>query len=281
MNTSLQKYIQIGVLILVVVGVIFLGLSGYLNSIIKTATSPVVAAQQWLTTRYLALYEFITVPRDVATLRQRNAELEDEVARLQTQMIQLDQQLREAQVLYALLGFARDNPENQYVAASVIGKDPSPFLNYVIIDHGSDSGIRYGMPVVTQQGLVGRVDAVIAGAARVQLISDPSSAVNVRFQNQKVDAILKGSVTGDVSVEMISQDVTIQPSELVLTSGLGGEYPSDILVGQVVNVRKLETDLFQSATVQTAVDFSTLRAVLVITNFKPVDYTPLVATAVP
>ena len=105
--------------------------------------------------------------------------------------------------------------------------------------------------------------------------------MNVRFQNQKVDAILKGSVTGDVSVEMISQDVTIQPSELVLTSGLGGEYPSDILVGQVVNVRKLETDLFQSATVQTAVDFSTLRAVLVITNFKPVDYTPLVATAVP
>ena len=125
-----------------------------------------MAAQQWLTTRYLALYEFITVPRDVATLRQRNAELEDEVARLQTQMIQLDQQLREAQVLYALLGFARDNPENQYVAASVIGKDPSPFLNYVIIDHGSDSGIRYGMPVVTQQGLVGRVDAVIAGGRK-------------------------------------------------------------------------------------------------------------------
>jgi rod shape-determining protein MreC len=281
MNTTLQKYIQTGILILIVAGIILLGLSGYLSSIVSSSTSPIIGAQRWITTRYLAVYEFLTVPRDVESLTQRNAELQDEVSRLQTQIIQLDQQLREAQVLYALLGFAREHSENQYVASTVIGKDPSPFLNYIIIDHGSDSGIRHGMPVVTQQGLVGRVDAVIAGAARVQLITDSASAVNVHFQNQKIDAVLEGSVTGDVSVQMISQEVNITPGELVLTSGLGGEYPADILVGQVVNVRKLETDLFQSATVQTAVDFSTIRAVLVITNFKPVDITPLISTPSP
>jgi rod shape-determining protein MreC len=170
----------------------------------------------------------------------------------------------------------QSQPENLYIASSVIGRDPSPFLHYVIIDKGSDDGLRHGMPVVTEQGLVGRVDAVIAGAARVQLITDPSSTVNVNFQNNEVDALLQGSLTGDISIEMIPQDVTITPGDLILTSGLGGNYPSDVLIGQVVSVRKLENDLFQSTTVQPAVDFSNLTAVLVITNFRSVDYDILI-----
>jgi rod shape-determining protein MreC len=61
----------------------------------------------------------------------------------------------------------------------------------------------------------------------------------------------------------------------VLTSGLGGSYPPDILVGQVLTPKQEENALFQSASVQPVVDFSSLRAVLIITNFKPVDYSPL------
>jgi rod shape-determining protein MreC len=65
---------------------------------------------------------------------------------------------------------------------------------------------------------------------------------------------------------------------LVLTSGLGGDYPADVLIGQVVTVRKSDTDLFQTASVQPAVDFTALRAVLVVKNFKPVDIIPLIPT---
>jgi len=77
---------------------------------------------------------------------------------------------------------------------------------------------------------------------------------------------------------MVNQDLTVNPGDLVLTSGLGANYPSDILVGQVVSVKKLETDLFQTASVQPAADFTNLKAVLVITNFKPVNVTPLQPT---
>jgi rod shape-determining protein MreC len=146
----------------------------------------------------------------------------------------------------------------------------------MFMDHGSDDGIRYGMPVVTEQGLVGKVDAVLSGAARVQLITGPDAAANVRFQSSQIDAMLVGSLTGDLTIEMIPQDVGLDPGELVLTSGLGGNYPIDVLIGQVVSVRKLETDLFQTAAVQPAVDFSSLRALLVITNFRPVDISPLI-----
>jgi len=258
-----------------------LALSGYVNSAIRTSITPLVYGQEWLSTRFVAIYEFFTVPRDVYSLRQRNAELEDEVSKLQTSVIELQQQLKEADVLYALLDFARARPENQYVACSVIGRDPSPFFHYVIIDHGSDDGIRHGMPVVTQQGLVGRVDAVISNAARVELINDIGSSVNIHLQNSKSEAVLRGSVTGDISIDMVNQDIVISPGDLVLTSGLGGNYPTDLLVGQVASVKKLETDLFQTAVVQPAVDFSNLKAVLVIINFKPVDITPLIATPSP
>lgn len=276
MNIRAPRNWQTGLLLLVVIGLLLLAASGYLGSVVKTTLDPVIGVQRWLQSRYVAVYDFLTVPRDVASLRQRNIELENEVSQLQTQVVQLQQQLREAQLLYALLDFARARPENQYVAAAVVGRDPSPFLHYVIIDHGSDDGIRYGMPVVTDQGLVGRIDAVTAGAARVQLITDARAAVNVNLKNSQTDALLSGSITGDLSLEMIPQDIVLQAGDLVLTSGLGANYPADIMVGQLTGVRKRETDLFQSASVQPSVDFSSLRAVLVITNFRPVDIGPLI-----
>jgi rod shape-determining protein MreC len=183
-------------------------------------------------------------------------------------------------VLYALLDFARARPQNKYVAAAVIGRDPVPFLRYVQIDKGSDDGVRRGMPVVTQQGLIGRIDAVTAGAARIELITDSFSAVNVRLTATQTDVMLTGSVTGELSLEMIPQDVTVKPGDLVLTSGLGGTYPADIVVGQVVSVRKRETDLFQTASVQPSANLAALRAVLIITNFNPVDINPLIPPAV-
>lgn len=269
---------QSAVMLLVAVGIILLALSGLLTPVLNVALRPMVGVQRWLSVRYMAVYEFLTVPRDVATLRNQNAQLENEVSQLQTQVIELQQQLREAEVLYALLDFARARPQNQYVASSVIGRDPSPFLHYIIIDHGSDDGILHGMPVVTQQGLVGRIDATTASASRVQLLSDPGTNVNVRLQGASTDVTLQGSITGEVTLDMIPQTTEVSIGQLVLTSGLGGNYPQDLLVGQVVSVRKLETDLFQTASVQPVVDFSTLRAVLVITNFKAVDTSPLIPT---
>jgi len=268
-------------IILVAVGLVVLAMGGYFNTASDWFSRILVDTQGWVSSRYLAVADFLTVPRDLATLRQRNAELEAEVARLQTQVIQLQQQVTETEILSALVDFARSNPENTYKAAAVIGRDPSPFLRYIIINAGSNDDIRRGMPVVTDKGLVGRVDAVTAEAARVQLISDSASAVNVTLQNSKTEALLAGSLTGDLSLEMIPQDAALQIGDIVLTSGLGGDYPSNILVGQVISVRKLEAELFQQAVVQPNVDFSRAQYVLVIINFNPVDINPLIQTTSP
>lgn len=252
-----------------------LALGGYFGGASRTVTGSLIDVQSWFSSRFLALQEIFTAPRDVTALREQNSELQNEVANLQAQVIQLQQQVGETERLAALVDFNRVRPEIEVKAAAVIGRDPSPFLHYVIINRGSNDGILRGMPVVTDQGLVGRVDAVIADAARVQLITDPASRVNVYLQNADEEASLLGSVTGDVVLELIPQDANVETGDLVLTSGLGGGYPPDLIVGQIVNIRSRDFDLFQSATVQPVVDFNRLQLVLIIVNFKPVDISPL------
>lgn len=263
---------------LIAVGLVILALSGYLTPLSRLTLSPVIAVQTWVSERFQAVQFYLSAPRDVAQLTRENEALNAEVAHLQTQIIELQQQLGEFRILSALLDFARAYPEYQYVGASVIGRDPSPFVKYIHINRGSDDGLRRGMPVVTQQGLVGRISQVTASAALVQLITDPSVTVNVRLEPTRAEAILSGSITGDIGLDLIPQAASIEPGELVLTSGLGGNYPPNILIGQVTGVRSQDYDLFQSASVQPVVDFSNLEIVLVITNFQPVDLSPLIST---
>ena len=275
MRNLFSRTLQTTIIFLIVGGVIALALGGYFSPVSNFLTGSLVTFQGWLSSRFVAVQDFLTAPRDIISLRERNSELEAEVAELQAQVIQLQQQVGETEILAALVDFSRANPENTYKAAAVIGFDPSPFLHFVIINRGSNDGILRGMPVVNNQGLVGRVDAVIANAARVQLITDPASKVNVRLQNAGTKAALLGSVTGDVTLELIPQDAPVQNGDLVLTSGLGGAYPPDLIVGQMINVRKRDFDLFQHATLQPVVDFNGLKIVLVIVNFKPIDTNPL------
>jgi rod shape-determining protein MreC len=279
MKSNPPNLLRFSVIGIVALGLIALALGGYLTSISRVVLKPVIEAQTWIATRYQAIQSYILEPADVATLRQRNTELEAEIARLQVEIIELQQQVNENRVLSTLVDYARSRPENKYIAAAVIGRDPSPFFHFVIINRGSDDGLRSGMPVVTQQGLVGQVDSVTAGAARVQLINDPASSINILLQQTSSDAVLFGSITGELELDMIPQDVTVHTGELVVTSGLGGNYPANLVVGQVSTVRRQDYDLFQTASVQSAVNFSQLEIVLVIVNFLPVDITPLIPNA--
>lgn len=276
MRDFLQRTWRTGAVTLIAAGLMLLALSGYLAPVVRLVSDPVVGAQRWLSSRYNAVYQMVSSPADMNAMRSEVEQLRQENASLKSQLVELQEQQKDNEVYYALLNMARTNPNRDYVASLVIGRDTNPFMRYVLIDRGSDDGLRRGMPVLTAEGLVGRIDAVTANAARVQLITDPASAVNVTLPEANADAMLTGSVTGDLVLDMVPNEAVIQPGELILTSGLGGTYPSNILVGQVASVRKLETALFQTASVQPVVDFTELRAVLVVTDFVPVDLSPLI-----
>jgi rod shape-determining protein MreC len=270
MKPPSSRSLAAGILVLIALALLVLSLSGFLTSIRGLALTPVAAVQEWIAIRFTTLRNLLAAPSDVAILRQQNAELQAEVAQLQREVIALREQAAEAEILGALLNYARSNPESRYLATNVIGRDVSPYLRSVWIGIGSDAGIARGMPVVTERGLVGRVVEAFPTAARVQLITDPQSAVNVRLQDSRADGVTIAQPNGELWMDQINQGVEITPGELVLTSGLGGGYPADITVGQVASVRARDYELFQQAVLQPGVNFEDLEIVLVITSFQPI-----------
>lgn len=281
MRSGFAKTLQVSIVFLVVAGILVLSFGGYARPVTAPVTGSLVVAQTWFAGAFQTIQSFLTAPSDLLALRARNAQLESQIAQLQSDVIALEAQSAESSTLAALVDFSRAHPGNEYRAASVIGRDPSPFMQYIIINRGSGDGLARGMPVVTNRGLVGRVDAVLDQASRVQLITDLASSVNVHLKTSNTDGVLRGSVTGDLVIDSLSQDIEIQVGDIVLTSGLGGGFPPDLVAGQVAAVRRLPAELFQQAALQPAVDFQQLQIVLVISNFRSIDASPLVPAGSP
>jgi rod shape-determining protein MreC len=274
MKRSTSQTLIAVTLILLVAGLMILSLGGYLAPLQGLILRPLSGLQSWIALRVAATRDILTSPRDVASLQVEISRLEAEIARQQQEIITLREQVAEVEILSALLDYARAQPESHYLATIVIGKDVSPFLRSLWIGRGSDAGITRGMPVVTNRGLIGRVLEVFPTQARIQLITDPEAAVNVKFQLSRADGVLSPQLNGELWIDLIDQSATISQDELVLTSGLGGKYPVDIPVGQVINVRRRDYELFQQAIIQPSVDFDDIEIVLVITNFRPLQLEP-------
>src|SRR5574339_396035 len=130
MRNMFSRTLQTTIIFLIVGGIMALALGGYFSSASNVFTGSLVNIQSWFSARFVAIQDFFTSPRDIASLRQRNAELEGEVAELQAQVIQLQQQVGETEILAALVAYMRASPANTYRAAAVIGRDPSPLLHY-------------------------------------------------------------------------------------------------------------------------------------------------------
>ncbi|HNK64628.1 MAG TPA: hypothetical protein PLE14_11260, partial [Anaerolineales bacterium] len=129
-----SRSLQTTIIFLVVGGILALALGGFFGSASRQFSSVLIEVQTWISTRFLGFQDFVSAPRDLVSLRQRNAELEAQVSQLQAQVIELQQRVNETDILAALVDFSRSNPESTYKAASVIGRDPSPFLHYIIIN---------------------------------------------------------------------------------------------------------------------------------------------------
>jgi rod shape-determining protein MreC len=213
--------------------------------------------------------------RDLRTLRQRNAELESQVNGLIIESVQLKEIEAENVNLRRLLNFAEQHPLVEFrgaqIAARIIGRDPGDLASYVLIDLGRDQGMREGMPVVTERGLVGRISRANSSSSQILLLTDPASAVNALIESSRLTGIVQGQVGGGLVMDYIPQDAEVTPGEIVITSGLGGVFPRNLVIGQVMTVSRRDYDMFQRAVVRPSVDFDQLEQVLVVTNFVPVE----------
>ena len=221
--------------------------------------------------------ELAQTARDLRGLRQRNEELETQNASLLLENVRLREIEVEAARLRDLLNFAQGNPsfdvQGAHVIGRVIAQDPSNLQRYITLDVGKEEGIAHNMPVVTDRGLVGRISEVGEDWSRVLLIIDPTSTISALTQSTRASGSVEGQADGSLVMRDIPQGDTVSVGDTVFTSGLGGNFPRQILIGQVIDVERKDYELYQAAAVQPTVDFVHLEAVMIITGFKPIEET--------
>jgi len=268
------------ILILLSLAGVVLDQNDDLQPIEDLALRLVVPIQAKLTAVANSVSDLTQTTRDIRELRRRNEELQGLADSLMIENVRLKEIGSENETLRRLLDFTQANPTHSYKAAEVkgrvIGRDPSNFLSYLIVDVGSQQGIERGMPVVTERGLVGRITEVGSNWAKVMLIIDPSSSVNALIQNSRATGVVEGRVGGGLVMKYIPQADTVNVNDIVLTSGLGGNFPKALIIGQVTAVHQRDIEMFQQAVIRPTVDFNNLEIVLVITNFLPTDFERLV-----
>lgn len=247
-----------------------LGLARPLTTVLIAPLQPIA---RWLTGSTLIVSESAEGDPNIETLRQRNRELEAAIASLQVEIVRLREIEQDYLRLSGLLDYATSHAEQELVTADVIAYDTSGYLRWIIINRGTRSGIQIGAPVISELGLVGRVEEVTATAAWVRLIIDQGSAVNARLQETRAEGTVIGQLGGNLRMQFIPQGALVEQGALVVTSGLGGNFPAGIVIGQVTSVRQQEAELFQEAEIRPTVDFDRLELASVIISFEPTDMT--------
>ena len=220
---------------------------------------------------------------DVNALREQIKQLQSQVDELSISRVRVRELENENSVLRQQLKYKQANPDFDLIGAvvlerhpdlaRVIGQDPTNLTHFIIVDQGSAEGVKVGMPVVTPQGLVGRVTATGTHWAKAMLIIDPSSSVSAVVQSTRATGVAQGDVNGNLIIKYVPQGEAIKTGDLILTSGFGGTFPKRLVIGEVAEVHKRDIELFQEAIIKPTVDFTRFEFVLILKKFTPSDIT--------
>lgn len=274
LNETQSRIRVVTLLILVGATVLLIALdtTGSLDGVFDFLEDPISGVMGWTSTRTDALVETVTGTDDIQEARAQIAALQAQVETLQLENEQLREIEGEYRLLQDLFNRARESPEFQRLTAKLIGYDTSPIFRSIIIDKGAEEGVHVGMPVESARGLVGQVYRTSGHSAMVILISDNISSIPARLGTSRATGIVRGGgLGGAMTMDWIDLEAQIEPGEVVLTSGLGGRFPEDMVIGRVIEVERREAELFQQAVIQPAVEFDALEMVFVITDFRAID----------
>ncbi|MCX6538563.1 MAG: rod shape-determining protein MreC [Acidobacteria bacterium] len=194
-------------------------------------------------------------------VRADNQRLSQELADLRVQLQQERAASQTVERLRALLDL-RARVTWKTTGADVIGGSVSPEFRSIVIDRGSDAGLRRDMPVITPAGLVGRVVWPSAHAATVQLIVDKSAAAAVIVEPSRAQCVVLGNGDGTLRLDYLASSAVVQRGNQVVTAGVDGVYQKGIVVGYVERVGRI-------VILRPAVDFTSLESVLIVVEPAP------------
>ncbi|MCT4606685.1 MAG: rod shape-determining protein MreC [Marinisporobacter sp.] len=208
------------------------------------------------------------------TIAKENEELKKELEKLNQKVIQLSltrDELRELRNLYGVLNYVKENQKNNYVTASITGKDIGNWFNIFTIDAGKNQGIKKDSTVMNGEGLIGKVFELGDDWSKVVTIIDNKSSVSFQvLRNNQYIGVVRGSVgvgreseTGELKGYLIDPEADVLAGDKLITSGLS-MYEKGILVGEIKEVIKKEHELLKNIVVEPTVNFKKLDKVFII-----------------
>lgn len=194
---------------------------------------------------------------------EENDRLRREVAQFKEQSAKTEELRQSYDRLLTLLQFQRNNPDEK-VFAQVIGEVNDSFSRLMIINRGSNHGIKKNFGVITPLGAVGKIQSVTPFQSVVQLIVDSRTKIPALVQRTRLKAIVQGELDGRLMIRNFPRNMSVQLGDMVVTSGLEGIFPKGVPIGRIFHIEKKEYGLFQTVTLTPIVPFNRLEEVAVI-----------------
>lgn len=221
--------------------------------------SPVLEAVDW---GYVNVLDAWHGYFDMRAAVHENVALQRRLAELTAENVGLRNRNVEISRLRAILGYSEEI-DLPATLARVVMIDTAGRFKSLILDRGSDEGIRVNDPVLSAEGLVGRVVLTTPSVSKVQLIVDGDSSVGVHFERTHRQGVARGTGSDELAMAFVPFTADVVPGDRVFTAGIDGTYPRGILVGKVTSVEKGK-DLFKTVLCAPATDFSRLEDLIVL-----------------
>ncbi len=257
---------------LILSGILFYT-SAYLENGLLDAMSYITLPFEKLSSRISnSAVSFLAERKEIYELELEIEELEDEVRDLRSKMVDYYDTKKENAQYAKYYDLKRENNSLKFVSASVVGKDPGEFFGNFIIDHGSGAGISVNDAVITENGIVGCVSHVNANSSRVKTVLSPDVKIGV-VDKMSLDS---GVISGDIKLAdqnltrmtLIPSQNNINPGDFVVSSGLSGMYPKNLLLGKVTSLEYDSYNASNYAVVEPFEKIEDVQDVFVVIGFQ-------------
>ncbi|GIM29202.1 cell shape-determining protein MreC [Clostridium polyendosporum] len=207
------------------------------------------------------IFNFSKVKTENKELKKKNIDLENK-------LIEYNNLKNENDRLRGMLDFKNQRAEYNYIGTHIIGKIGGSILDGYIIDRGTKDGLTKDMVVISPEGLVGQIIEVNINWSKVQSLVNENLAVSALVQSTgETTGIVKGYKDNNnllAKIHFLPLDSEIKEGDIITTSGLGGLYPKDIRIGQVISIESDEIKVMKSAIIKPYVDFNKLEEIFVV-----------------
>ena len=261
-SNNLPKYIIIGsALLILALGISF---SKIASSPFHILGNSLIGIERIFYRFKIAASSFwLYLTEDIETEQQA---LINENARLKANLAEMELTTKENESLREQLNIQKKH-ERHLALAHVIGEKPGSFSRFLVLDIGSNQGLRVGLPVVVNNVLVGKIEKVNEHSAEMSLLTDPNSVYYSYLQSSKTKGLIRGTIgLGMLHLTQIPKNTPIIKGENVFTTGQELENFNDILIGSVTEVISGDQDTYLTLLVKPSIEPQNLDTVFVVIN---------------